>query len=331
MSDLALRPYEPSDASVWDAFLEESWNGTFLHSRRFMAHHGDRFDDRSLLITDAKDRLVGLLPAAVDPHDDRTVVSHPGLTYGGIVRGRRLAGSDLVAVIDQMLEYFAGLGFRALRYKAVPHIYHRVPAGDDLFALAELGARRVLCELTTPIPLTVEAPAFNSLRKRRIRKAADAGVEVAEGADGIDGFWQVLNDNLRERYNVAPVHSAEELHEFARILPDNVRCVVGRLDGEVLAGTIIFETPIVTHTQYLSSNHLGQEIGALDIVIAQAIDGARDRGRWYFNLGTSSDRPASRLNEGLHRWKLSFGGGGAPHDVYEVNVPASAESPVTSQ
>ncbi len=63
---------------------------TFLHTRRFLAYHQDRFKDVSLLLANDKG-IVGLFPAALDPAEARTVVSHPGITYGGLLHsGNRL-------------------------------------------------------------------------------------------------------------------------------------------------------------------------------------------------------------------------------------------------
>jgi hypothetical protein len=69
---LELRPYTPPDFDAWDTFCEDAFQATFLHSRRFLAYHGDRFRDLSLII-EAEGRLVGICPAAAHPADDTCV------------------------------------------------------------------------------------------------------------------------------------------------------------------------------------------------------------------------------------------------------------------
>lgn len=77
-----VRHFTTDDFNEWDRLVDESWNGTFLHKRRFLAYHGERFTDVSLIIEDDKGQLIGVFPAAIDPADPNRVVSHPGSTYG---------------------------------------------------------------------------------------------------------------------------------------------------------------------------------------------------------------------------------------------------------
>src|SRR5919197_1305542 len=89
---VCARSFSPADAEAWDQLVQRSINGTFLHSRRFLSYHGDRFRDRSVIFTIGSSLIVGVLPAALDPADEETVVSHPGATYGGIVHDGTLQG-----------------------------------------------------------------------------------------------------------------------------------------------------------------------------------------------------------------------------------------------
>ena len=90
------RAYRPDDAAAWDDLVARSVNGTILHTRRFLAYHGSRFRDRSLVVTKSNGKLAGVLPAAEDPVDQSVVTSHPGLTYGGLVHDGTLYGGPLI-------------------------------------------------------------------------------------------------------------------------------------------------------------------------------------------------------------------------------------------
>ena len=100
---------------------------TFLHTRAFLAYHGDRFEDASLTLADDGGRLVGVMPAAVDPRDRGRVTSHPGATFGGIVHDGSLAGHAMLEALTVVAEHYRDRGFEHLRYAAVPFIYHRQP------------------------------------------------------------------------------------------------------------------------------------------------------------------------------------------------------------
>jgi hypothetical protein len=51
-----VRDYLPDQAAAWDDLVARSVNGTMLHTRRYLSYHGDRFRDRSLLITNSPRR-----------------------------------------------------------------------------------------------------------------------------------------------------------------------------------------------------------------------------------------------------------------------------------
>ena len=76
-----IRGYSKDDAVVWNAFVSNSPNATFLFNRNFMDYHSDRFSDFSLMIFSSK-KLVAILPAN---RVGDTLYSHQGLTYGGLV------------------------------------------------------------------------------------------------------------------------------------------------------------------------------------------------------------------------------------------------------
>src|SRR5687768_11731342 len=50
--------------SAWDELVRDSRNGTFLFLRDYMEYHQDRFEDHSLLVFEAADSPVALLPAS---------------------------------------------------------------------------------------------------------------------------------------------------------------------------------------------------------------------------------------------------------------------------
>jgi hypothetical protein len=302
-----------------DDFVGRAPMGTLLHTRRFLSYHGDRFRDLSLALVDESERLLAIFPAAADPGDERCVVSHPGATYGGIVHDGRLRGGRMIEALETISGHYAGEGFDRLRYKAIPHIYHRVPAGDDLYALFRLGARLYRCDLSCSIPLG-ERRTPSDRRRRSLKKALKAGVEVSRGAGFISPLWRVLEDNLAREHGARPVHSEEEIRRLHAFFPDEIEFVVALVDGEVAAGAVLFVTPTVMHAQYIASTALGYQMSALDPVFESCIEDAGARGLRYFDFGTSNEREGRHLNEGLFQFKSEFGGGGVPHEYYELDL-----------
>ena len=136
-----IRVYGPDQAAAWDDLVARSVNGTILHTRRFLAYHGDRFRDRSVLIANSRgSRIVGVFPAAEDPADPSMVTSHPGLSYGGVVHDGTLRGRLMLSAFREIAAQYRALGYSRLRYKAMPWIYQPAPAADDQYALFHFGA-----------------------------------------------------------------------------------------------------------------------------------------------------------------------------------------------
>ena len=57
-----IRKYTDADKEVWNAYVAQARNATFLLNRSYMDYHSDRFIDHSLMIF-RNDKLYALLPA----------------------------------------------------------------------------------------------------------------------------------------------------------------------------------------------------------------------------------------------------------------------------
>ncbi|NLE74742.1 MAG: hypothetical protein GX604_08970 [Actinobacteria bacterium] len=205
---LSVHSYETSESVAWDALVDESRNGTFLHTRRFLSYHGDRFNDASLVIRDKKQRLVGVFPAAIDPGVSDRIVSHPGITYGGIVHNGSLRGERMVEALAAICAAYRNAGMRTLQYKVVPYIYHRFPSEDELYALFRLGAHRCRCELSSTLDLENRLP-FAREKRQSIRQAERNDLSVEEGPHLLahSGWWWLnvwLDAIKRPQYTLYP-------------------------------------------------------------------------------------------------------------------------------
>ncbi|MDR7376293.1 hypothetical protein J2X19_000951 [Rhodoferax ferrireducens] len=313
---IQVRPFEARDADAWDSYCGQALQGTFLHTRRFLSYHGDRFVDQSLILECDK-KWVGLFPAASDPVRRECIISHPGITYGGLLHCGQLQGSSAMESLRQIQAYYRQQGFQEILYKAVPAIYHRAPAQDDLYALFRLGAVRVRADLSCTIDLQ-QRLRISSRRGRGLRKALAAGVEMAEGHTFLPALWEVLADNLQRKHQAVPVHSLAEISLLAERFPQNVRCVVARWQQKIVAGVLLFNTPSVHHAQYIASSAEGYRLSALDAIFDNCITMAIEAGCRWFDFGTSNEQGGTILNNSLYEFKSEFGGGGVVHEFYTL-------------
>lgn len=310
-----LSRYSDEHESLWNSFCNCAGNSTFLHTRKFLSYHGARFEDASVLIFESG-RLVGVMPAARAKHDSTLVVSHPGATYGGIVHQGWLNGERMTEALGQLSAYYRECGYVKFLYKPLPHGYACVPSQDDLYALFRLGAKRVRCDLSCTIDLSAQRTP--SERRRRGLKKALKSVTLVNGGEQLAGLWNVLAANLERKHDASPVHSLAELTLLLERFPENIQVRTATINGIVEAGVVLFGTTNVWHAQYIASSEIGYAVSALDAVFESAIDAALNREARYFDFGTSNEQGGLVLNDGLHRFKSEFGGGGMVHEYYEL-------------
>lgn len=313
-----LEPYQPSLADEWDGLVAAAPNGIFMLSRRFISYHGDRFDDRSLLVR-RKGRLVAVLPAAVVPGDGSTVASHPGLTYGGLVCADDLRGAAVLEILGTVAEHYAGQGFSSLVYKSVPHVLHRRSTEDDSYAMFRLGAVRSRCDLSAVVDLADPGP-LSSNRKRNLKKARSAGLTIERDWSRAAEYWDVLAERLREAHEASPTHTLDEIELLRERFPDEIDLLVACEGSAAVAGIVEFRYPTMVMAQYIASNQAGRDANALDLVFDTAFDQARDAGYRWFNFGISTDVGGTVLNEGLYQYKTSFGAGGTVQEHYTLGL-----------
>jgi lipid II:glycine glycyltransferase (peptidoglycan interpeptide bridge formation enzyme) len=155
-----------------------------------------------------------------------------------------------------------------------------------------------------------------------LAKALKAGVEVTDGAPYVPELWQVVEANLERKLGEKPVHTLDEIRHLHALFPDNITFLTGRLDGRTVAGVVLFSTEMVARTQYIASDAVGYDVSALDAVIEQAVDQARQGGRRYFDFGTSNRDGGRHLSASVYEFKLQFGGGGVVHEFYDLALNA---------
>lgn len=308
---MEIRRYRREDKELWNSFVSKARNATFLFDRNYMDYHADRFDDNSFMFYH-KGKLKAVLPANVAGD---TLYSHQGLTYGGLLLDKKATVEDVLECFDSLNSWLRENGISKVVYKALPWIYQQYPSEEDLYALtwkckAQLISRNIASTIVIDNKLK-----FAESRKSGIRKALSLNIEVGESND-VDGFWHVLEDNLGNRYNAKPVHTASEMKLLMSRFPNKIKLYVAKMNGEIVGGTLIYVTPQVVHTQYISASVEGKKHGALDLLFDYIINKVYANCR-YFDFGKSTEQGGAYLNEPLIFQKEGFGGRGVCYDWYQ--------------
>lgn len=296
----------------WDPFVAEAGNACFLHSDRFLAYHGNRFDENIVFVGDEEGRPLGGIRFVAD---GALAHSHPGSTFGGVLLREGLRGSDAVAIVLTIVDALRSRGFSRLLIRPMPPLLRISPDESDLYALHRAGAEVVRRELSTVIRLG-EPPNYSKGRRGQVARAKRAGLRVEEARDPRP-FYRILTAVLA-RHDTAPVHDAEQLELLMQRFPNQVRLFVSKSEAEeTLAGALMFDFGNTVHTQYLAVYGEGRSLGALDLVIHHlATEAFSDRE--LLSFGISTEEGGVVLNEGLLAYKESFGGFSHIIDTYEI-------------
>lgn len=309
-----VKKYHQSDYKIWNHFISQAKNATFLFHRDFMEYHKTRFEDFSLLVFEDQ-KLISVLPA----NKNREIVySHQGLTYGGLVYKEQTKLAAIIEIFQAILFFLKENNIQKLHFKALPTIYALKPAEEILYALFLAEAKLVRRDSLSVIDLSKQNTT-SKIRKRGFQKGVSNQLIIKE-EDHFESFWtEVLIPNLNEKHKANPVHSVEEMNYLKTHFPDNIHQFNVYSEDQIVAGTTVFETETVAHCQYISKNENQENLGSLDYLYHYLIQ-ERFAKKKFFDFGISNENQGRNLNEGLSYWKESFGAGTIVHDFYELET-----------
>ena len=279
-----------------------------------MDYHSDRFEDYSLMIY-RKGRLYSLLAAN---KMGSVLYSHQGLTYGGVIMSDKVTVADSVEMFRVINACLKESGFEKVIYKPIPFIFHQHPAQEDLYALFRTSNAKIIGRNISSTIIQSDKMKFIESRKSGIRKALSNGITVRQSND-LSAFWEILDTNLKNKYGVAPVHTLSELQLLQSRFPQNIKLYLAYKDDIALGGSLLYVTKQVVHTQYISANIEGKELGVLDLLFDYLINHEYTNYP-YFDFGQSTENMGSVLNESLIFQKEGFGGRGMCYDIYEYDL-----------
>lgn len=314
MKKYTIKIYEKEDYANWNAFIGKAKNATFLFHRDFMDYHKDRFEDYSLVVLE-DEKWLAVLPAN---RVENRIYSHQGLTYGSLVYNDKLKLATVINVLRDILSFLNENNIVLMHLKTIPAIYHTKPAEELNYALFLANAKLERRDTLSVIDLSREI-LIASGRKEGIRKGKANKLEIIE-VNEFDDFWnEILVLNLSNKYDVKPVHTLQEISKLKILFPKNIRQFNVYENGIIIAGTTIFESKKVVHSQYISGKKHKNNLGALDFLYHHLITNVF-KDKHFFDFGISNEEQGRKLNTGLVFWKESFGASTMCHDFYAIET-----------
>ncbi|MFD2564599.1 GNAT family N-acetyltransferase [Aquimarina rubra] len=313
MPTYTIKKYHKDDCSIWNSFIDDSKNGTFLFHRDFMEYHSDRFEDFSLLVYNQA-KLVAVFPANIK---NTEIHSHQGLTYGGLILKKSIGGEKIRNVLSAIMEFLRSHQIGDLYIKSIPVFYHQKPSNELVFFLSEYGAELYRRDLNLAIDYSLPTSIHKS-KLKHYEKRKNIGF-VVEEVDDFSEFWnEVLIPRLEEKHDTKPVHTLEEIHTLKKNFSESIEQFVIRLDNEILAGITVFKTKEVVKSQYGAVTNKGEKHRALDFLFICLINKYRKEGYKFFDMGTVTES-----NFGLLKQKEELGCEIYTQDFYKLNLKLS--------
>lgn len=315
MKNYTVRKYQKTDYALWNDFISQAKNATFLFHRDFMEYHSDRFEDFSLLVFD-ETKLVTVLPANRKGNE---LFSHQGLTYGGFVTQNKLKSEAISEVVNAVIVFLREQEFKNLFLKLLPAFYTSGGNQQTDYLLFQRGA--VLYRKDINLAVNLNQPLTISKSKlKHFRRVSGFDLSYKQTED-FASFWNfVLLPRLSEKHDVKPVHSLEEIEKLHRFFPQQIKQFSVYHHNEIVAGITVFESDRVVKSQYGATTKIGEQLRALDYLFIHLLDYYKKLGKPFFDMGTVHENGGNTVNWGLLNQKEELGCSVYNQDFYKLEL-----------
>jgi hypothetical protein len=309
------------DRDSWRDFLAEAGNGCLFHDLDFLAYHPIGRFAFGHVRAEQEGATVALLPGGVVTREGKPIFRSPlGASFGGPVLATGARAGEVVELLARLQGFARDHGWAGIEIVPPPKIYRDDESDAVDFALSSAGftlGSRWLCHAirlrTGPQQF---AGLFRGKNVRRARAALKAGVETEiGGAALLDGF-RVVFDDTYARHGVKPTHSAEELVDLFRRMPDRFEIALARWNGEPVAGLFLMKMSArIANAFYICSASGHAELNAGLALFAATLDRLAADGRSLLDLGPSSNEK-TEISGGVAYFKESLGAFGYCRDLW---------------
>lgn len=314
MDNYSITTYNVEDKTIWNAFIKQAKNATFLFDRDFMEYHNDRFEDFSLMIF-KNDKLVSVLPANRVGDE---VFSHQGLTYGGFIFGSSIETQNVESIFEATHLYLKSQKITQFKIKQIPSIYHKKASNEMDYFLFRKGARLENREMNLAIDFSKELFISKS-KLKHYRRVVEMGLVMVEERS-CDSFWNsILIPRLQEKYKIKPVHSLEEINRLQFAFPNNIKQYNAYFENEIVAGITLFCTKNVVKSQYGATSQKGESLRALDFLFITLITTFKNKFD-FFDMGIATGNKDEPYNKGLLKQKEELGCSVYSQDYYTLSL-----------
>lgn len=306
-----IKKYHAGHKTDWDDLIKRSSNGTFLHQRNYMDYHADRFEDFSLMIYEGL-KLRAVLPAHRIGNE---IFAHKGLTYSDFIFDNKLRIEHILSIMETAFKYLLQNDITKIHINAIPTVFHKHPSESGLYIYHQIGGN--IIKIKPFFILNTVDYQLNKDRKKNLKKILKQEFEIKSDDIYLYDFWQIVSDNLRQKFHTKPVHSYEEIRRLQKLFPKQIKLFSIWQDGILKAGTLVYLINNVFHFQYIHARPDDNK-AIVDALIYHLIK-TYEASYQYISFG-SSEANQNALNKNLTYWKESFGCKIRNQIQYEINL-----------
>ncbi len=284
----------------WDEFVEQSENSSFLFFRDYMEYHSDRFADFSMLLYE-KSKLKALMPANIK---NKSIYSHQGLTFGGIIHKANLSFEKLNQYYSCFFNHVTKNNVITHSIKTIPFFYFKSLTQSHDFFLQGLPEVEISNAIGAFINCKNHQFPKSSIEKRKLNlEQFDIDEKFC-----IEEYWPVLEINLREQHDNKPVHTLDEIILLKKKFPENIKLfsLRNRVSKKIEAGTLIYSYGNVVKMQYIATSQEGRDNRASHALYYLFIKKYKHE-KDFIDMGTCMT--GDDINKGLLYLKQRFGAG----------------------
>ena len=175
-----ILPYSHELESRWDRFvMENSMNGTFLQTRKFLNYHPEgRFKDASFFV-EKSGIIVAVVPGC---NVEGEFVSHQGSTFGGPVISKDFYSGNKILEIVKTIDDYIVQNFKCVKLKPTSQIFATMPTDLLDYALEHAGyCRHTELSCYTPLAKNVD-PLENCKREADVGRQLQHLQDIAARA-----------------------------------------------------------------------------------------------------------------------------------------------------
>lgn len=276
----------------WDAFVDNSINGTIFHKQKFLAYHGNKFKDMERHLVILKGTTVyAQISLAVDETTGRKVARSPyGGSYGGFIFKNMPTYQIGNEIVKLFLEYLEENNVDECVLTHPILCCCKKPMDGFYFNLLENGfysSNRDISTVKIFEDLPVEQQVTASVRSQ-IKLAMKKDIRINR-TPNLNSAYEILHKEQEEKFHKEPTHTLDEFLLLHKLFPEEIHTITAELQDRVVAGITCFQINAnINSSFYIYFDEAYKSLNAVRPLILHELVRSKERGCHYFDFGTSS-------------------------------------------